>query len=1135
MAPCSGIHFLSISYHFSTNRTKGIVDTCLVSALITVISIVAVQSIAENAFADTNSAAIAYRSNTGADGLTSAKYREWNPSTLTWGAAVELPSDPSTSNIRFAWLEFSPISSKRVLVTLQDDGTLDSYVCATSCTTTTNWMIQRDFADLWAVAPGGSNRPFDIEFEKTSGNLMIVYDRVSPNSAQDLFYRTMLSGDAYFGTEDTIDDTTSLAADAVYSFVRMDSQKTVNANEITMIALGQTSQDAIAWVWSGSAWANQHELTAIVGTGTAEAIGVGYETNSGDAIIVAGEGTAMRYNQFSGGGWGVSATFGTIAIGQVDFVTVKSDPVATSNAIFVAEVGESNDIDSQYWSGSAWTDHSEHDNGVNGHVSRVLDFAWDNTGSRGVLIWATTSGQLDFKRFSGTNTFSARSSFAETSTHPWVQLSDIPNPTVADTVSSLGATLDATFDLGGIRWNGAFSNPVSTGDGGITSDTTVTTFENFKVAWQRSTAAPSWIKEPGEGLGLTDGEGKTPNKKISENLALRDGFQSVALFLRQLNEALALSDGRTFSASRRIDENLGLSDSKLSSSSKSFSENIGLLDTKSVTAAFAKTLSENLSSADQLVKGTSKTAVENVGLSENILTGRNFNTALSENVAAVDQLFKEPEIFVRANLGLGDSITTATDFVRVFTEDIDMADVTYTSTYLVLLIDHVATQLSTTWDISKNLNEALSSTDALDPVRIFTKSFAENLDAADGVANEVGKSMSENLTLAVNTIMGIKKTFSESAAFVDGLAKQISGTITENIEFGDSYAISKGISAFISENLALSDISSAASSLALSFVENIAMVDSFDVLDLVLTETIEVADGISDIVMDLELVLTESLAMTISYFTPQVAYQNSLILEDLQVSDRVEFGGLYNTTLNENIGISDSESTEIENFADNGNPEGEDSGQHGGNRKGYLHKASENLMVSDSIFVSRSTKVFVEDNLAMNDEIGPENDWVVDALADDKLIVKISLVPSTASSAFRIVPQAIASATFEITNNASSPQHIVLSYWYIDQQGRKIFEDKAELDLQPYESGLQQADIPFDSAGKYTLVVNLESSDAENMYGRTTSIDVTVPWLLVFLSSFLIMQALLTAIILECHYWNILMTRKYRARMRGDP
>ncbi|MCI0559768.1 MAG: hypothetical protein MN733_14860, partial [Nitrososphaera sp.] len=888
----STAHQLSSIYDPSAK--KSVVDAGLYLFLIAILAILVSQFYMEDAFADSNGAAIAYRSNTGTDTLDSVKYREWNPSSLSWGSEVELPVDPATSNVRFAWIEFSPISSKRAIVSLQSDGTIDSFVCSSGCTTATNWMIERDLADLWSTAPTGAQRPFDIEFEKTSGDLILVYDKVSTSSTQELFYRIMPAGEAYFGTEGAIDDTTSsLTSDIVYSFIRIDSQKTSGSDVVGMIALDETDSDAIAWRWDGSAWGDLHELTASAAIGTEEDIGVAFEASSGDMIIVAGEGTSVRYNEFSGGSWGSSATFATWAIGTINWVTLKADPVSTSDAVFVAATGSSSDMDSAYWSGSAWTNHAEHDAAIDSHAARVVDFAWDNTGSQGILLWGTKGGQLDFKRFSGTNTFSAQSSFAETSTHPWVQLADIANPTGGDTVSALGGTLDATFDIGGIRWDGAASNPVSTGDGGITADTTVTTYENFKVAWQSSSAAPSWVKTSGEGLGLSDGHAKDPEKQLVENVGLSDSLESFRQLLQQLNESLSLTDSRTISASRRLDENIGLSDSEAFLTSKSVPESVSLADAMSGAVTFSHSLAENLAAADQITKSMSKSMPENLAmadqsffaatkylsensaLSEQMATAASFTKSLSENLAATEISFAGIGKSMSENLAIVDQLTK--DLSRSLLENIEIDIVLTTSiAYLHSMVENVALA------------------DLLSEVTSFTMQISENVGVGENLVRGLTKSLSENLELE-----DIVTTFTNFDV-----------AIGENLSFTDMNSVATSFLKVLSESLVIAELPSSTMNFGQVLPENLALSDSIFSVTLFLKSLSEnlAAGGI--VTTGLDKLLSESLA-TAEELRKDASRS---FTEGIEINDLMTTSTQFVQTIGENLAIAEMSST-LANFS----------------------------------------------------------------------------------------------------------------------------------------------------------------------------------------------------------------------------
>ncbi|MGH9877760.1 MAG: hypothetical protein ACRD5H_08985, partial [Nitrososphaerales archaeon] len=568
----------------------------------------------ESAYADSNAAAMAYSSNVSPADTNVPRYREWDPASLAWGSEVDLTS--AGSPVRFAWLEFSPISAKRVIVTLSDDGFLDSYVCDNACTSASSWTVTNDIVDLWTTALTGAQRPFDMAFESTSGDLILVYDRETSSSTQDLFYRVMTASGTSFGAEGTIDDTTdSDTTDEIYSFVRTASKS--GSDSIGMIALDSTADgtpDAIAWIWDGSNWGNQHELTAATGIGTEEVIGVAYERSSGHLIIVSGEGTSMRYNEYTTS-WGTSATFATWAVGTINWVTLKANPVSSSDEIFVAAVGSLSDLDSAYWSGSVWTDHTEHDAAVDSNAARVVDFSWNGDSSAGVLVWGTVAGSVNFNRFTAANTWAGASTFVETGTHPWIQLADPPNPTTSDTVSALGATIDSTFDLGGIRWDGGTNNPVSTTDGGITTDTVVSTYEAFSVDWQRSKTISRTFTET---LTTTDARNGGYTKPVSETLTLTDALT----LIQALNKALA--------------ETLTTLDTLANTYTKSLTENLSLSDTLTVTAQFIKSLNESLAVADTNVRTYTRKLDETLSLSDVLTTSSGTTKNLSETLSLTD-------------------------------------------------------------------------------------------------------------------------------------------------------------------------------------------------------------------------------------------------------------------------------------------------------------------------------------------------------------------------------------------------------------------------------------------------------------------------------------------------------------------
>src|SRR3989442_15013341 len=87
------------------------------------------------------------------------------------------------------------------------------------------------------------------------------------------------------------------------------------------------------------------------------------------------------------------------------------------------------ELSTVYWTGSAWNARVSQDPGVAEIDVRSFDFAWEATGSKGLLVYATTEGQLSSKSFTAPSTWTSLPNVgARADTHPWVPARTKPNP-----------------------------------------------------------------------------------------------------------------------------------------------------------------------------------------------------------------------------------------------------------------------------------------------------------------------------------------------------------------------------------------------------------------------------------------------------------------------------------------------------------------------------------------------------------------------------------------------------------------------------------------------------------------------------------------------------------------------------------
>jgi len=482
-------------------------------------------------------ACIAYRSNTGTNTLSSPKFRAWNGS--TWDASeTELATAGST--VRWVRVAYCPISSRsyeKIVVTLSDDGYLDAYVWTGS-----SWSVTNNIGSAGTTA--NSYRCFDIAYEKTSGKALLVYSRGT--TTNEIGYKTW-NGTKWSG-ESLLDTRTT----RVIYWIALASKPTTSANEIAMIYLDD-GPEVHGYVWTGSAWSEMGQ-TSIWSTSVAdsreECIAVAYEQTSGRAMFVwARSTTSSYYYRIWNGTTLTSAATLTMVSSDIGYwLTLKSNPASTSNSLFLTSVTKSSELVTAYWSGSAWTTHSKHSSALDTSSARCADFDWEPTGSKGLLVWGTTAGQIAYKNFTAPSSFGTQQNPTMGSNrHPWVQLRCNLNWTSGD-VMILGAVLeDTAFDLGAIKWTGTAFTVI--GASTFTAATTVTTYECFDMEFSsRRDPTEFTVDTQFEFSGITG----TPTK-LEWTIVSKYNASSVSVTIGLYNYVSGWNDTYTYTSSGTAD------------------------------------------------------------------------------------------------------------------------------------------------------------------------------------------------------------------------------------------------------------------------------------------------------------------------------------------------------------------------------------------------------------------------------------------------------------------------------------------------------------------------------------------------------------------------------------------------------
>ncbi|TLZ59334.1 MAG: hypothetical protein E6K13_09930, partial [Methanobacteriota archaeon] len=421
---------------------------------------------------DPTGALITYRSTTGANGASAPKTRAWDGS--VWSAEAEQTTAGSPVRaVRSAWSPAAP--TQRIIVTLSDDGWLDAYVCDVTCAVTNN------IGQVWSVAPANAAIPFDVAYESTSGDALLVYGVLSANTAQDIAYKTYVGG--MWSAEQYLDDA-GHATDIQYSLIKLASKKT--SDQIGLVGGDDTNDDANVWIWDGSAFGNFVEITASMRNPVEEEVAIAWETNSGHLLAVASDGALsdIDWREYTAS-WSAAAAFQCASTGALLWLSLKSNPLGSANDMVLANGNDASDLSTCYWTGSAWGNLNTHDTSIDTATTRVFDFAWEDTGSKGLLVYGTTAGQITYKTFTAPNTWSGATSVAMgggADVHAWVRL-DTNRAFVSGNQKILGAVLETTAnDLGAIKWDGTTFAII--GANTFTADTGTSTYESFDLKYE---------------------------------------------------------------------------------------------------------------------------------------------------------------------------------------------------------------------------------------------------------------------------------------------------------------------------------------------------------------------------------------------------------------------------------------------------------------------------------------------------------------------------------------------------------------------------------------------------------------------------------------------------------------------------
>ena len=430
---------------------------------------------------------IAYRDSTTT--LNTSKERTWTGDSVAWGSQTEMPD--AGSPVRFTRVAYCPLEARsfeKIVVTCSDDGYLDAYVW-----NGTQWIVTNNIAQVWTTAPTGAQRPFGIAYETASGRALLVYDVVYADATKDLGYKIWTFGQGW-SSEYYIDVTGVASTNPSMLFVNLASNPDATSNQIAMVIQDDTNADTFAGIWNSSSWGLFTTLSTAYTIVGKEATAIVYSTYYKKILVVSGNGAnSMVWKLYAQGAtdWTAGTAFDPDPDtgNDVCFGTLKPDPAGNSTHDYVMYCGVNDltDLNAWAWNMAESTPGrynivNEVDDAIDSNAQRCLDFAWEPTGNKGLIVWGTTSGYIRYNTYSisaGWGTSWTTNVAMAGGIHPWVQLRTNPRSINGD-VKILGAVLVGTvFDIGAIKWDGTTFTVIGTNT--ISSDTTVITYECFEM------------------------------------------------------------------------------------------------------------------------------------------------------------------------------------------------------------------------------------------------------------------------------------------------------------------------------------------------------------------------------------------------------------------------------------------------------------------------------------------------------------------------------------------------------------------------------------------------------------------------------------------------------------------------------
>ncbi|MBI4827084.1 MAG: CxxxxCH/CxxCH domain-containing protein [Nitrospirae bacterium] len=450
------------------------------------------------------------------------------------------------------------------------------YVTATGVLYIQRWNGTAWSAE-WNVTVGGNGidgRRFDIAYEKTTGNAMVVYSTNATGAAGNEMAYRIWNGTSWTAAVNI--NSARFAQAATVTWIKMKSNPLSGSNEIAMTAAdsGTTTANTsvlTSFIWNGSAWT---EPTAAHTTATTvylpnttgqlvqnDCFDLAYESLTGDLIVVFTTATPQQWyiTKTAAGTWGTAVSYATARAVPLQMVA-ESDP--QSNQILVMfNRSASTSVYGNVWTGTAvgTTTTISNANGATTAIEKKSIAAkWLVVGgtSYAIPMWATsTAGTIGYAQFNGSTTTwtSGASGFTYVTgtgtAQQWMdvdrdpQSSDTMMLTFSDSANDLFAKRLVMTGSAAFTWTNA--------DGGATLNAALAsiTSQNFSFAYNKISGDSVNVADGTDPANANAGRGSADNVADSFTMVstnVQDGAASVTGVTASLTNSADVSGIRLY-------------------------------------------------------------------------------------------------------------------------------------------------------------------------------------------------------------------------------------------------------------------------------------------------------------------------------------------------------------------------------------------------------------------------------------------------------------------------------------------------------------------------------------------------------------------------------------------------------------